>query len=97
MTMVGRCLPVIRGLIAYPAGIAKMRLSTFIFFTTLGSAIWSALFVFIGYTLGDNLEVINGWMHEFSLVVGLLLVAAIAWHFRRHLHKLRPRPRTKAE
>lgn len=82
MTMIGRCVPVIRGLIGYPAGIAGMRLDLFIIYTAVGSAVWSALFVTIGYTIGGNLSAVSGWMNKFSLVVVVLVAGAIAWHFR---------------
>jgi membrane protein DedA with SNARE-associated domain len=96
LTMAGRCIPVIRGLIAYPAGIAKMRLSTFIIFTTLGSTIWTALFVYLGYVFGDNLHLMNEYMHELSIVVAVLLVLAVVWHFR-HLFKRKPRAEGEQE
>jgi membrane protein DedA with SNARE-associated domain len=85
MTAVGRCIPFIRGLIAYPAGVAEMNLGKFITFTTLGSAVWSALFVWLGYELGDNLEVVNGWMRQFTVVVILLIVVWVVWHLREYL------------
>lgn len=84
LTMAGRCLPVIRGLVAYPAGIARMNIWSFILYTTIGSAAWTALWVFIGYQLGENLDVINSWMHDFSLVVVAGLLLLIVWHFRHH-------------
>lgn len=87
MTMGGRCVPVVRGLIAYPAGIAEMRLDLFILYTTIGSAVWTVLFVWLGYTLGDHLEVVNAWLHEFSLLVVVLIVAAVIWHFRGALRR----------
>jgi membrane protein DedA with SNARE-associated domain len=92
MTMAGRCIPVIRGLIAYPAGIARMRLDTFIIFTTLGSAVWTALFVWLGYTLGENLGVIDDYLHELSILIVVVMVVAIIWHFRSHLKKLKRKP-----
>jgi membrane protein DedA with SNARE-associated domain len=88
LTMTGRCIPLIRGLIAYPAGIAEMRIDLFILYTTIGSAVWTALFVWLGFTLGDNLGAVNEWLHEFSLLVALAIVAAIAWHFRRALRNM---------
>lgn len=85
LTMAGRCLPVVRGLVAYPAGIAQMRLGLFVLYTTIGSFLWSALFVWIGYKAGENLGIINQWMHDFSIVVVLLIGLFIVWHFRSHL------------
>jgi membrane protein DedA with SNARE-associated domain len=95
MTMAGRCIPVIRGLIAYPAGIARMRLDTFIIFTTLGSALWTAIFVALGYYLGDNLGIINEYLHELSILIVILMLAGIVWHFRKHLKKLKRKPSGK--
>jgi membrane protein DedA with SNARE-associated domain len=81
MTMLGRCLPVVRGLIAYPAGIAGMNLGKFILYTTIGSAVWSALFVWIGYTVGDNLGSIAEYMHGLSLLVVVAAVGAAIWYY----------------
>jgi len=51
-TFVCRLLPAIRQLISLPAGIARMPIWRFTFFTALGAAIWSAILTFIGYYLG---------------------------------------------
>ena len=88
LTMGGRCLPVIRGLIAYPAGIAGMRLDKFILCTTIGSTIWTALFVWIGYALGDNFHIIDPYIHEFTYIIIGVVALAIIWHFREPLMKL---------
>jgi membrane protein DedA with SNARE-associated domain len=87
LTLLGRCVPGVRGLIAYPAGIAEMRFSTFLIFTTIGSAAWTALWMYLGSLIGEHREIINQLAHQFS-VVGLLLVAGLLlWHFR---HLWRP-------
>lgn len=88
LTMLGRCVPLIRGLIAYPAGIAGMRLDKFILYTTIGSTVWTALFVWIGFTVGDNLDAINPYMHELTLGVVILVIAGAAWHAREPIMKL---------
>jgi membrane protein DedA with SNARE-associated domain len=85
LTMTGRCVPVVRGLIAYPAGIAGMRLDKFIIYTTIGSAVWTALFVWIGYTLGDNFAEIEGLLSQLSVLIVLGVLAAVVWHFREPL------------
>jgi membrane protein DedA with SNARE-associated domain len=52
-TFVCRLLPAIRQLISIPAGISRMSLRRFGFFTGLGALIWSAILAFIGYYLGS--------------------------------------------
>lgn len=53
-TFVCRLVPVIRQLISIPAGISKMPLVSFTFFTTLGAGIWTAILAAIGYALGKT-------------------------------------------
>jgi membrane protein DedA with SNARE-associated domain len=69
-------------LIAYPAGIAGMRLDKFIIYTAIGSTVWTALFVWIGFTLGGNLDAIEPYMHELTIVIIALVAAAVLWHVR---------------
>ncbi len=40
---IGRLLPIVRTFISFPAGVARMRLSTFILYSTAGAFIWSAI------------------------------------------------------
>ena len=51
-TFVCRLVPVIRQLISIPAGIARMPLVSFAFFTGLGAGIWTAVLAVIGYAIG---------------------------------------------
>ena len=51
-TFVCRLIPVIRQLISIPAGLARMPLGTFTFFTSLGAGIWTFLLALAGYGLG---------------------------------------------
>lgn len=53
-TFVCRLVPVIRQLISIPAGIARMKLSSFTLFTALGAGIWSAVLAFAGYAIGRS-------------------------------------------
>ena len=73
-----RFIPVLRGIVAIPAGIARMPLPSFYLWTALGSLGFCAGLAYIGELLGKNFGVIVPALHRFSLVVVVLLVLAIA-------------------
>lgn len=87
----GRCIPIIRSLISIPAGIAGMPLTRFTLLSTLGSAVWNALFVYLGYVLGARWEVVEGYMSPFSKVVAVVGVLVVAWLVWRKLRQRRAR------
>ncbi|MDE1845666.1 MAG: DedA family protein [Candidatus Micrarchaeota archaeon] len=52
---IGRLIPVVRGLISFPAGFAKMNKTSFILFSFAGSLIWDVVLMLFGYFgLGAN-------------------------------------------
>ncbi|HBC85992.1 MAG TPA: DedA family protein [Lentisphaeria bacterium] len=52
-TFVCRLLPAIRQVISVPAGLSRMNISRFSFFTGLGAGIWVIILTAIGYYLGS--------------------------------------------
>ena len=54
MVFVGRLLPVIRTFIAFPAGLARMRMLPFQIYTFVGSWIWCFALAYVGFILGDR-------------------------------------------
>ena len=55
-TFVCRLVPVIRQLISIPAGLAKMPLGPFVFFTALGAGIWTAILAVVGFMIGRSTD-----------------------------------------
>ena len=53
-TFVCRLIPVIRQLISVPAGLARMPLGAFTFFTGLGAGIWSLVLALTGFAIGRS-------------------------------------------
>lgn len=83
----GRLIPGVRSLISIPAGIDRMNVASFGLFTLLGSAVWNALLIYLGFVLGENWEQVSAGIDQFSsvikIVLVLLLVVVIALLVRR--------------
>ncbi|MGE5851079.1 MAG: DedA family protein [Candidatus Methylomirabilota bacterium] len=81
-TFVGRLIPVIRQYISLPAGLARMRLDLFAFYTALGAGIWCAILTWIGWYLGTQAERLGGLppeqVHRYVNTALLILAPAVA-------------------
>jgi len=75
-----RMVPIVRSLISIPAGVARMRMPSFLLLTTLGSLIWNTVLVAAGAILGENWESVLTFFDVYStfcyivLVLGIVLV-----------------------
>jgi membrane protein DedA with SNARE-associated domain len=78
---VGRVVPTVRSLISIPAGLVRMRLRTFLFYSTLGTFAWTMGLTLAGYFLGTRFGAIDQ-------VLGPLSTAVIAVLFGIYLYRL---------
>ena len=84
----GRMVPAIRSLISIPAGVEKMAVGRFLFYTTAGSLIWNTAWIVAGYQLGSNWEKVEKYAYWLKYGLALSIVAAVAWFV---IYKLRSR------
>jgi membrane protein DedA with SNARE-associated domain len=56
IVLLGRCVPGMRSLVSLPAGLLRMPRLQYFGLTLLGSAIWNAVLVTVGYLLGSQWE-----------------------------------------
>ena len=78
-TALGRLIPGIRTYISIPAGIAKMPLLPFLFYSTIGSIFWVTLLTAAGYLLGANYEQVASYLKPLSILVLIAVVSAIVY------------------
>ncbi|MEI8143312.1 MAG: DedA family protein [Candidatus Berkelbacteria bacterium] len=81
----GRLLPVVRTYISFPAGIAKMDIKKFAFYTFLGALPWTALFAWLGIKMGENWELVRKTLHNFDMTIAAGVVILVALYVWRHL------------
>ncbi len=70
----GRLIPTIRTLISVPAGLSEMKWTQFLFYSGIGTAIWTTILALLGYALGSQYERVNAWMDPVSLGIVALIV-----------------------
>jgi membrane protein DedA with SNARE-associated domain len=83
-TFFSRLLPVIRTFISLPAGIARMPLGKFSLYTFFGVIPWTYALTYIGVIVEDNWERVLDFFDVPTLIIGTLVIVAIAvWYWRR--------------
>lgn len=88
-TFIGRLIPAVRQLISIPAGLSRMRLATFIAFTTLGAGIWNSVLAALGYFAHGQQDLINKYSHELGYAIVGIVCVVIAFIAIRYIRKKR--------
>jgi membrane protein DedA with SNARE-associated domain len=78
VVLFGRCVPFLRSVVSIPAGISGMPMLRFVVLTAIGSGVWNAAFIALGWTLGENWEQVEGFLGPVSYVVLALLAVGLA-------------------
>ncbi len=94
-TFTGRLIPGIRQIISLPAGLARMNLAVFVFFTALGSGLWVALLAWLGYAFASNPEGLSRAIETNSrwAVLAMAVLAGGYLIYRRLRHRGKGRGR----
>ncbi len=86
-TFTGRLIPVVRQYISFPAGLARMNMVHFLFYTGLGAGIWVTILTWIGYAAGKNQELIKKYSHQATILAlagcALLIAVYVLLHIRK--------------
>jgi len=95
IVLLARFVPLIRTLVAFPAGIAEMKMWKFISFSIIGIVVWDAILTYLGYLFGQNYQsIINALSNAFTPIeVAAVIVAILVlvlWVRRRTPQKEKP-------
>ena len=76
---IGRVLPTVRSVVSIPAGLLHMRLKTFLLWSTVGTALWSAGLAAAGYVLGRRFDRIEEIVGPLSTAIIAAIVLTYVW------------------
>ncbi|NES16967.1 MULTISPECIES: DedA family protein [Micromonospora] len=76
--LIGRVVPVVRSLVSIPAGAERMPLGQFVLLTTIGSGVWNALIVGLGFALGSRWQDVDRYSQWFNYAIFVVFAVMVA-------------------
>lgn len=76
--LLARFVPLLRTVIAFPAGIAKMKIGKFLAYSTVGIVIWDIILIYLGYLAEQNAKSISGTIGTLDAILPSIGYVAIA-------------------
>ncbi|NNG75988.1 DedA family protein [Acinetobacter sp. ANC 4277] len=87
----GRMIPAVRSLISIPAGMSHMPFWKFMFYSSLGTIIWTTFLACVGFYFGENQALMQNIFSQVSHFIIIVVIAIIIWIlYRRNQGKNRP-------
>ncbi len=93
----GRLIPGLRHFISLPAGIARMHLRRFIFYTATGGGIWMATLLVLGFVIGENEALLKKYLLLIKVSILLIIAAIISAYVWQHRIRKRRRAHQKKQ
>ena len=84
----GRLLPLIRTVISFPAGAARMKFVVFSIYTIAGSLVFATVSCLAGYFMGESWPVVSSYIEQYENVALSLLSIALLLYIWRGMRKV---------
>jgi membrane protein DedA with SNARE-associated domain len=88
--LVGYFIPGVRHLTGYVAGVSELSFPNFALFAYCGAFCWAAIFITVGYVLGEEATQVMQSLHETTVVfIGLAILGVLLYVGIRYLRRSR--------
>ncbi|AWH97084.1 hypothetical protein A6048_00965 [Dietzia psychralcaliphila] len=95
--LLGRCVPLVRSFVSIPAGIERMPFLHFTAYTAIGSGIWNAIWIGMGFAFGPAIKpALEQWSGILSNVVLVILAILLGWFVIGRLRQIGKKNRESA-
>ena len=89
--LIGYFIPGVRHLTGYVAGVSELSYANFALFAYTGAFCWAAIFITLGYLLGEKWNIVMASLHETKLLlIGIATVAGLGYAVFLYLRKQNP-------
>lgn len=85
---IGRNVPIIRTLISLPIGVTRLSFKRFLIYTLVGSIPWTFVFVYFGYSLGNNWTILTDITSKLKVPIRFLIFILIIYWLYIKLKKV---------
>jgi membrane protein DedA with SNARE-associated domain len=75
--LLARFVPLLRTVIAFPAGIARMKIGKFLAYSTVGIVIWDIILIYLGVLAGQNYASIVSTLDAFLPLIGYTAIGGL--------------------
>ena len=75
--LIARFVPLLRTVIAFPAGVAKMKIGKFLVFSTVGIVLWDIILIYLGVLAGQNYSAIVSSLDATLPLIGYAALGGI--------------------
>ncbi len=75
--LINRFLPGTRAVVSFFSGVHKLKPTRTFIYAGVSSFVWNAILIFLGIQLGNNLELVDKYLSEYSQIILAITVLAI--------------------
>lgn len=80
-----RLLPVIRTYISLPAGLTRMPVLKFSFYTAIGSLLWTIILTYVGIILGSQWNILENYFRQLDWIIVIIIIILLGWYIYKKL------------